>query len=247
MYNYAIKKGVVARKHSPFLDGSLFEKLSVNENKTTVIDYLSEEQVNELKELRTTLKGSDRLACNYFLFSYYGFGMSFADVARLKHSDIVNNRITYIRHKIRNTRNKNKKDEPRISLLVKPEMWEIINEMKDGIRHIDNPYVFPFLSEKQKTEFQINKQSHAARNALNKKLTALGKKIGFNGMVSYTSRHTFSYIAFIVLRIERNGYVQKGVGIERLSQMLGHSGIGTTQSYIKRFPEDELDQYSIAL
>ena len=60
--------------------------------------------------------------------------------------------------------------------------------------------------------------------------------LDFN-LTTYTWRHTFA----TTLKNEMN------VSIEEISELLGHADIKTTQIYLKKFPQEKLDEIISAL
>ncbi|MGB5667493.1 MAG: site-specific integrase, partial [Maribacter sp.] len=82
-------------------------------------------------------------AKNYFLFSFYTRGMNFADMMRLKWSDITKERVTYARAKTRGN----------FSLKIVPPVREILKYYSENRR--DTNYVFPILLHDILTPTQI--------------------------------------------------------------------------------------------
>jgi len=94
VYNKAIKEKIVDASKYPFQDFQV-ASFKVNSNRRA----LTKEDICSLTQL--DLNGNAELfeTRQYFLFSYYGQGINFTDIARLKWSNLNDGRILYIRKK----------------------------------------------------------------------------------------------------------------------------------------------------
>jgi integrase len=103
---------------------------------------LLKEHIEMIYEYRATLMSKEWLAQQYFLFSYFCQGMSFADMAHLKWDNIMNGRIYYKRIKtIRTSQN------PKVISIKIAEFIEDILAVfrKQGSQADD--YIFPILKK----------------------------------------------------------------------------------------------------
>ena len=156
---------------------------------------------------------------NYFLFSYYCRGINFADIIKLKWSDIQGENIFY-------TRSKTKKHfvikilEP-VSLLLKHYRKLQIN----------SEYVFPILGNENLNPTQLVNRRINTLKKFNKELKELAKIAGVDSNVtSYVIRHSYATnMKFL------------GVSSDIISQSMGHSNAEITKAYLKEFENVTLD------
>ncbi len=159
-------------------------------------------------------------AKNYFLFSFYTRGMNFADMMRLKWSDVANKRITYARAKT----------QCNFSLRIIPPVREILNYYNENRR--DTNYVFPILLHDVLTPMQIENRKQKTLSQYNKALKILAEKANINkNVTSYVARHSFA----MCLR-------EKGIGIDIIGETLGHKSVLTTKAYVREFGVEVLDE-----
>lgn len=159
-------------------------------------------------------------AKNYFLFSFYTRGMNFADMMRLKWSDITKERVTYARAKTRGN----------FSLKIVPPVREILKYYSENRR--DTNYVFPILLHDILTPTQIEHRKHKILSQYNKALKILAQKAGIaKNVTSYVARHSFA----MCLR-------EKGVSIDIIGETLGHQSVLTTKAYVRDFGVEVLDE-----
>jgi integrase/recombinase XerD len=92
IYNKAIKVGIVDRSHYPFYDYKI-------RNETTEKRFIDKEDL--MKVVRFKMEEDHPLfhTRNYFLASFFMYGMSFIDLALLKVSSLQGGRIKYRRRK----------------------------------------------------------------------------------------------------------------------------------------------------
>lgn len=158
----------------------------------------------------------EKLAVDLFTFSYLEAGINFIDIAKLKKTDIVDNRIIYTRSKTKKT----------ITIPLQAKAKELI------IKH-DNPkseYVFPILSSFHKTDVQVANRLHKVLAEINGKLKDIGKKLEIPITVTtYVARHSFATI------LKRSG-----VTTSIISESLGHSSERITQTYLDSFDNTQI-------
>jgi site-specific recombinase XerD len=212
IYNIAIKAGHVDREHYPFANYSI---KTVKTRKRAIsleaIQRIAQEKLTKTHPLFHTR--------NYFMVSFYLRGMSFADLAQLKVSDIIEGRIYYQRKKT---------DKP-YNIKVTEEPQKILDLYLSGKQKDD--YIFPII---KRTDLQEQyKDIQWARQRFNLKLKKLATlcKISEN-VTSYVSRHSFATRA-----------KNLGIPIASISDMLGHENIKTTEVYLDTLPSDMLDDF----
>ena len=178
------------------------------------------DEFKRIKEL--DLKENAHLveALNYFLFSIYTRGMNFMDMMLLKWSDIQDERIYYTRSKTKGQFN--------IDINIK--VREILDYYKSQNR--SSKYVFPILLKDDLTPVQIFNRKHKVLGRYNSKLKEIGKLAKIDKeLTSYVARHSFATLL-----------KHSGTSIDKISEMMGHSSVEITMSYLKDFESEVLDK-----
>lgn len=215
VFNLAIRRDLIKANLYPF------HKYKISKLKGRKIKHaLNLAEIEQFKNI--DCQGDVRLinAKNYFLFSFYTRGMNFADMMRLKWSDIDTDRITYARAKTKGN----------FSLKIVPPVQEILNYYNENRR--DTDYVFPILLHDILTPTQIEHRKHKILSEYNKSLKILSEMAGITkNVTSYVSRHSFA----MCLR-------EKGVSIDIIGETLGHQSVLTTKAYVRDFGVEVLDE-----
>lgn len=176
---------------------------------------LTEDQKNLVLNYKT-LNPLTRKAVDMWVFSYFCYGMNFADIARLRFSDIKGSCIVFDRTKTINT----ERDRSFIEIPILQKVQDIMNEW--GNKTLDS-YVFPVLRDGL-TPTQIKSRVHDFIKDTNEHLATACEEMKLPKITTYWARHSFATIAY-----------KKGAGLEFLQKALGHSDIKTTQAYINSF------------
>lgn len=167
-------------------------------------------------------------AVRIFLFSYYASGMNFADIARLKHSDRIGERIVYKRQK---TKRKGSRSE--LSFKITERIAEILAAFGDH----HGEYLFPFLGPEHVTEKQKKDRIDRCLKRVNRQLKEVAEVLDIDThLTTYVARHTFA-----------TTLSWNDVPVEVISQRLGHKDIATTQRYMARLPNKVLDEVDAIL
>lgn len=218
----AIKAGLMHRDQYPFetklSSGYAIANLSSESNPRPISD------VDMDKVKRFSFDEHPHLAetVRVFLFSYYSGGMNFADIARLKPSDLKDGRIVYKRQKT-----KRKGRDAELSFNVSEPVAAILTAF-DG--H-GGPYLFPFLGPEHVTEKQRKTRIDKCLKRVNRELKEVAEVLGLDtNLTTYVARHTFA-----------TTLNWKDVSVEVISQRMGHKSISTTRAYLKRLPNKVLD------
>ena len=175
--------------------------------------------------------GTEAMARDYWIFLYLCNGMNVKDFCSLKWEDIDGNILTYQREKTKRTNKKPKK----ITVSLKPETWEIIN--KYGIRSVvPGSYIFPHY-EKGITATRKQEVSQQLTKTINKYMKRIARNVGINkNVTTYFARHSFATI------LKRSG-----TDIAMISDLLGHSSLGVTESYLDSFESDQISKQTDVL
>jgi integrase/recombinase XerD len=212
IYNKAIMAGVVDRSHYPFHDYKIrsetTEKRAIDKEDLMKVVRFKMEEDHPLFHTR-----------NYFLASFFMYGMSFIDMAYLKVSSLQGGRIKYRRKKTKKLYDI--KIEARLQSILD---YYLIDKGADD-------YLFPIV--KRTTIADQYLDIDQARKMYNRHLKELGELCGITQkLTSYVSRHSFATQAML-----------SDIPINAISEMLGHSSLSTTQIYLKSLPSSILDDY----
>ena len=215
-YNKAIEAKIVAREKNPFIE----YKLS-HFNTKTIKRALSKNDI--LKLIKANCNGQSKLrqlTHDLFSFSYLCGGISFVDIANLTRQNIVGDRLIYQRQKTHGN----------INLLLSKEASTII--AKYSTYQQEAEYLFPILHCKRHiTPMQKSNRVHKICHQVNTELRTFAQELGITAEVTtYVARHSFATIL-----------KKSGVNIGIISQALGHQDIKTTQIYLSKFDNEQVD------
>ena len=170
-------------------------------------------------------------AKDYWIFLYLSNGINIKDFCLLKWKDIKGNMLTYKRAKSQ----RSKRESKLISVALKDETTAIIK--KWGQPSINKEaYIFPhlqpeFTAEKQRAVYQ------QLTKTINKYTKLIAKEVGIEkNVTSYYSRHSFATV------LKRSG-----AKTEMISELLGHSSVNTTESYLDSFENEQIQEQTQAL
>ena len=212
IYNKAIKLKVVERSFYPFHD------ITIKSEKTAKRAILKDDII-KLLQIPLQQNSYSWRALNYFMLSFYLRGISFTDLAYLKHSNIIDGRIEY----------KRRKTHKNYSIKLFLEAETIINQM-----HVPgSDYLLPIIPIGVTEDgLKAKKIIHQCIKTTNKYLKRLSEEVNLGSSVTtYTSRHAFATIA------KRLGYSN-----ELIAEALGHEfGNKITNIYLDAFEVQVLD------
>lgn len=216
-YNRAIDAKIVCRDKNPFNA----YKLS-HFNTKTMKRALSKEDI--LKIINTDCSSKSKLrqlAHDLFSFSYLCGGISFVDIANLTQRNIVEGRLIYQRQKTHGN----------INLLLSDEALKIIQKYNKYCQYAG--YLFPILhNQRHITPMQKSNRIHKICHQVNTELRTFATELGITAEVTtYVARHSFATIL-----------KKSGVNIGIISQALGHQDIKTTQIYLSKFDNEQVDE-----
>ena len=216
VFNKAVELQLVKRDYYPF-DAYKVSKFDTRTKKRAI----TKEDVRKVIALDLS-QGypSERLARDIFVFSYFGAGINFADIALLKYGNVRDGRVQYVR----------KKTGKPINFLLTEEMRNIIVKyQRQG--QTDEDYIFPILDRRvHRTEQQRYDRTHKVLTNTNRWLRKIGQRVGIEHLTTYVARHTFATV------LKRSG-----VNIAIISESLGHSDLSTTQIYLDSFENSQID------
>ena len=225
--NKAIQDGEASETTYPFGKGGF--SISSLEEETTK-RYLPHDSMLKLKTTvmdNAVLERTRRL----FLFSYYCYGISFIDAALLTKKNIIRyNGGNYIVYK-RNKTKEAKKVKP-IQIKITPEIQELMDWFSANTLLVED-YLLPIVSIAGYKGEQLYNHIRSRFGRNNKNLTNLAKALEITDMklTSYVSRHTMA------MTLQDNQ-----VPREVISQILGHSDLATTNTYLDSFASSVIDE-----
>jgi integrase len=223
LLNKAIQDKRMKREHYPFKDYPLGKFSTLTEKRA-----MSKEDLQKVIDLPLDPKSKLGVARDYFLFSYYGRGMNFSDLARLKWKQVVKDRVVYTRLKT---------GKPMQFKLLAPAA-EILERYRVCSGGQAEDFVFPILDKnEQLTPEKVFNQINNVLKQVNQSLRVLAEQANIPiHLTTYVARHTYATIL-----------KQRGISTGIISEALGHGGEKITQTYLKSFSNEVLDEASHVL
>jgi integrase len=213
----------IDRSLYPFGDGKNKYSIPTSRN---IKKALTVEEIAKIYHHETTPGTTAEMAKDYWLFLYLCNGMNVKDFCLLKWGNIDSDMLTYTRAKTQRSR----KESKAISVALKPETWEIIK--KWGQPSISKEaFIFPHLkngmtAEKERATYQ------QLTKIINKYMKQICKDLNINKEVTtYFARHSFATV------LKRSG-----AKIEMISELLGHSSVDVTESYLDSFEKEQIQK-----
>ncbi len=155
---------------------------------------------------------------NYFMFSYFCYGLNFGDIAKLEPENIIVDGETkvlkYYRAKTRKLFN----------VPLNDYALEILKHYQNS--NFGSQYIFPILNpEAHKTPQQIRTRIQTALKVVNREIRAIAQSLGIEKhLTSYVARHSFATIL-----------KKENIGTAIISEMMGHKSESVTQTYLDSF------------
>lgn len=222
VYNKAIEDNVVNEKYYPFVKFKISHYRKGKCKRAIPKAEIHKIMNVDLMEITTYYSPLLHLTKDLFSFSYLGCGMNMIDIAYLKYSDIINNRICFVGHKTK---------QP-ITFQLLPQAVQIVDKYRKPDSQL-NDYVFPILDR----NFHITEQQQYDRirkviKGMNKALKKIGAHLDISiPLTTYVARHSFATV------LKRSG-----VNIALISESLGHTSLSTTQYYLDSFENEQIDE-----
>src|SRR5690606_12647492 len=212
IYNKAIKHKLVSRDNYPFYDISIKSQRTANR-------AISKAAIKDLMNLSLEENSASWKALNYFMLSFYLRGISFTDMAYLKQTNIVNDRIEY----------KRRKTHKNYSIKLFKCTKSIISKLQDS----NSCYLLPIINENiVEDSLEAKKVIKQWIKTTNKYLKRLSLELQCEiSITTYSSRYSFASIA------KHLGYSN-----ELIAEALGHQyGNRVTNIYLDTFDVNKLD------
>ncbi|MBD2752607.1 site-specific integrase [Spirosoma validum] len=163
------------------------------------------------------------LAKHLFLFSYYGGGINYVDMAQLKWQNVQGGRLQYVRQKTGGLFN----------LKLSEPVKAILDYYRPFTFTDPDSYVFGILNpEKHQTPVQITNRLHKIKGQVNQDLKLIGKQAGIETpLTTYVARHSFA-----------TALKRSGVSTAVISESMGHKTESITQTYLASFENELIDE-----
>ena len=212
----AIKTGLASQAENPFFHFKIKagkpdrDKLSLGQ--VQAIENLNLEEGSLIWRVRS-----------YFLFSLYGAGIRFGDVARMQRKNITaGGRLVYQMSKTGHA----------VDLKLVPPALRIVRHYLSSREGSSETHLFPILDGYDTSTAQKMVQSIGNQNALvNKYLKKIARRAEIECHLSFhVARHSFASIA-----------QRKGWDVAVISKSLGHSGLKVTENYLAGFDRSDVD------
>ena len=216
-FNRAITAKIVSKDKNPFSEFRLSHL-----NTKTMKRALSKSDILKIMDADCHDKSElSQLAHDLFCFSYLCGGISLVDMANLTPDNIIEGRLIYQRQKTHGS----------INLQLSDRAMQIISKYSDYQKKAY--YFFPILHCKRHiTPMQKHNRVRKYCLHINKELRQLAKELKITANVTtYVARHSFATIL-----------KKSGVNIGIISQALGHQDIKTTQIYLSKFDNEQVDE-----
>ncbi len=217
LYNEAIRRGYVEEKNYPFKTQFKKNGYSISHLKG---DYnprpLSVKEFERLLQFPILQYKQFEQSYAFFMFLIEARGLNFVDLCQLQNENFVNGRLQYVRRKTGKLYN----------LPITNNMMQIIEKYRG------KDYIYPKMDKAPTNLVSRENFIRGALSDFNDDMKTIGDLLGFDvKLTSYVCRYTYT-----------NLLIQKHIAVPFIQQALGHSNISTTQHYIKKFSNEEVDK-----
>lgn len=213
LFNDAVREEIVTYQSNPFVRYKLSTEKSDKQ-------YLTEEEVEAIIELDLTSRPRINDTKQIFIFACYAGGIRVSDLLQLKWKDFTGTHLSFTQQKTKE----------QISIKLPSVALEILQHYRIASEAEPQNYIFPFLIngiEEDRIFDAISSQTAY----LNKNLKEIATLANIDKKLSmHVSRHTWATRA-----------LRKGISIDKVSKLMGHGSIKTTQVYAK-IVNTELDK-----
>ena len=216
-FNRAIEAKIVNKKYYPFEEYKV-SKFDTSTRKRA----LSKEDMMKIITTETINTTFIReFARDVFIFAYLSGGISLVDMANLTSYNIYRGRLRYHRQKTHGA----------INFKLCEQAKEIIEKYASYQKEAG--YLFPIYDNRvHKTSVQKKNRLHKMLAKINKELKLLASELEIDADVTtYVARHSFASVL-----------KNTGVNIALISQALGHQDIKTTEIYLSKFDDKQMDE-----
>lgn len=215
-YNKAIVYGNAKESDYPF-NGYKISKLKPSSRKIA----MTNEDLQLFKSFNIIENPRYEDTYNMFLFSYYAGGMNFKDMTHLRWDNVKEGRLVY----------KRAKTKGEFNLKLFDEALKILSYYKQHPKSENTDYIFPIINKYNLTEKQEYGRYKRCIRKFNKELNFISESVGIEkNLTSYVARHSFAtHLKF------------ENIPEDVISELMGHSSVAVTKSYLKDFGSGVLD------
>lgn len=217
IYRKAIKEGVLRADHDPFV------RYDAPKAKTPERRKLTPDEIEKLAHVALTPGSWAAKARDAWLISFYLGGMRFGDVACLKVKDVQNGRCTYRMNKTGQL----------VSVPIPEQARPFLAPYLKGKE--PEAFVLPFLKPGDDSDERKLRRRISSKNVLcNRFVKVAARRAEVDNaetLSMHISRHSFADYART-----------KSGNLYAISKTLGHSSLQITQTYLKSFDQDAVDQ-----
>jgi integrase len=175
---------------------------------------LKETEIQSVIDLKEFQSDEHKFARDVWVMLYRFNGANFADLLRMKWSQIKGDYIFFTRKKTEDTRKNNRK----------PIIVPLTDKLKGSIANVGDkksPFLLGLLNEGYDENFFKNR-NHKIRQRINQKLKDIGAKLELSQPLNLGSaRDCYA-----------NTLEKNNTDIKKISQMLGHSNVVITEHYL---------------
>lgn len=210
----AIKEDVIGVGDNPFPAYEMPARVPPDRRR------LTREEIGQLEA--AALEGKAALALDAFVFSFYGGGVRFSDVCRLRLSHIEGGRLRYRMMKT---------DQP-VDLPLPPPAQDIAERQ---MASHGGPFIFPFLIEQDESDpTRLRRRIGSCNAQMNEAIKAACKAAGIkrpDEVSMHVARHSFA------------DHARRSTDdLYSVSKALAHSSLKTTEAYLSSFDRDATDR-----
>lgn len=187
---------------------------------------LTVEEIAKIYNYEAAPHTNKEMAKDYWLFLYLCNGMNVKDFCLLKWENIDGQMLTYNRAKTK----RSKKESKKITIALKSETWDIIKKWGQPSL-LKDAYIFPHLNPEMTAEKERASYQQLTK-IINKYMKQIVAELGINkNVTTYFARHSFATV------LKRSG-----AKIEMISELLGHSSVDVTESYLDSFEKEQIQK-----
>jgi len=217
--NTAKKTGIIKENQYPFGNGKY--EIPTGQGRKMALNL---QQIAKILTYTDRNETTERYR-DLWVFSYLCNGVNFADMLKLKYSNIQNGEIYFMRSKTIRT----SKVKRELQAVITPEMQTIIDRWGNKDQQPDS-YIFDYLKGNE-TPLQEKIILKDVVRRCNKRLKQIGEALGIGGISTYTARHSYATV------LKRSG-----ANIAYISESLGHADLKTTENYLASFEREEREK-----
>ena len=228
--NHAIADGTLSKDFNYPFGSKSKNKYQIPKTRN-IKKALSKSEIQSIFTYEPSIGNWEVKALDFWKFTYLSNGMNMKDIATLRFKDIQGEYIRFVRAKTAHTNNV----LTPISVFVTDDIRLILEKWGNKDKSAGN-LIFEIISATDSLDRQREKIQQFLK-MVNKYMGIIGKNLKIEKPITtMTARHSFSTV------LKRSG-----VGIQQISEALGHSSASTTKAYLDSFEDDVKKEMAKAL